>query len=366
MKLIKQIQEDAAIGSVGVGSIAAYPGAGQKKRAKKKSSGLFAGGILQRTNESLKRKPGRKIFVLENAEFDENDAEAKLKGAEKVDKAKSNCKIFGLQDDDGNTVKIYVKAGDADDFEQSLESALNSDKSVAEIVFELNKEFDIVDAEWGEIPEDEEETNVPANPQAGQNPQQPGTDQKPEQGNKDSGGEQPPSKEKGDEDAQAGDADKAGEEPPADDGDQEPPADDSVEPDDDIKGTLKDIISMLKADIEAKKAEAEAKKAEEARKAEEERHKAAAHQVKMDSEMLDAEEYFKKQKEKDKESRQMELLAKYRHAKAKDNASGDIDLDSFESAATSIVDAIFESKSQKTKKVKKVKADDFCSSSRRK
>jgi hypothetical protein len=351
MKLMKVfLREMAAGGSIGAGAIASYPAAGGKAKKKGKKSGLFAGGIISRTNEGEK---DRRRGLRESDDFDEASVEAKLKSAEKIGQNKARCKVFGLEDDDGNTVKIYVAAKDAEEFERELESALNSDKSIAEIVFDLNREYDIIDAEWGNIPEDEETPVPEARPGEGK-----GAAQKPASDLGDETGEASPEDlgKKG----SNGESDKDTDKTDADLGDLGDLGDEDLEggkigdmkDDEDVKSTLNQIIDMLKDDIEAKKAEAAAKKAEAEAKRAAAIRAAQESKARMDAELLDAEDFFKQKKEEERQRRQMEMLARYRHAISKGDDL-DLDIPALEAASIKMANKLFENFKGQTNRFKK-------------
>lgn len=327
MSLLKSLlQESGSAGTTYAGSIAVNTTGIKTTKKKSKKDPMYANGLMRRASKGLLP------YLNENDDFDEVDAEAKLKNSDKKAKNASNCKAFALEDNDGNTVKIYVKSSDADEFEKELENALTSNKSVAEIVFELNKEFDIVDAEWGEFPEDEEEEIPLSKP--GNGDKTPSSDEDMSMGPDD--GKLPPE----------GDANT--EEEPETPLESEEPAEE-LGSDDDMKSTLNQIIDMLKTDIQAKKSEAEAKKTEaEAKKAEQKRLSIEA-KSKVDAEMLDAEDYFKKKKDDEKEQRQMELLAKYRREKSMES-SDEFGIDTLESISNKMSNMMFENFKTQSKK----------------
>jgi hypothetical protein len=55
---------------------------------------------------------------------------------------------FGLETDDGNIVKVWVNAQEADAFEASLAELLGQEDDVEEVINILADKFDIVDVEW--------------------------------------------------------------------------------------------------------------------------------------------------------------------------------------------------------------------------
>lgn len=64
---------------------------------------------------------------------------------------------FGLENDEGDIIKVYVNAEQADDFEKALAAKLGEEDNIEILLSDLNKDFDIVDVIW---PDDEEEAEV--------------------------------------------------------------------------------------------------------------------------------------------------------------------------------------------------------------
>ena len=55
---------------------------------------------------------------------------------------------FGMENDDGSVIKVYVNASQADDFENALASLLGKEDDAEEVINQLANKFDIVDVEW--------------------------------------------------------------------------------------------------------------------------------------------------------------------------------------------------------------------------
>jgi hypothetical protein len=55
---------------------------------------------------------------------------------------------FGLETEDNQIVKVYIKAEEADDFEKALSQMLGKEDSIENALNELAKTFDIIDVEW--------------------------------------------------------------------------------------------------------------------------------------------------------------------------------------------------------------------------
>jgi hypothetical protein len=296
--LINTINEMAVGGSVGGGAVAATP------------SNLFGQGTLisraskdsrrkkvrtRRENEEQSANKGleliRTIDRLSEANTGENkfnmaDVLSKLDAAEKKAKVNGDTVTFGLEDEDGNVIKVHVRADQAKEFEAALANMLagqdkneddeNDSLEIAEVIFNLKDKFDIVDAEWPEITGDEEE----------QETVEPGEEEAPPEGA----------------------------EP-----EMEPDAELEMEPEKGAESALQQVIDVLKADAEAKKAEAEAKTAEARAKEAEYTAQASANKVKQEEEILDMEAYYKQKKEKEKEAKTLAQLAQYKHDQAADH-----------------------------------------------
>lgn len=274
------LKETAAAGSTSAGDVAGGHGS------------LFGGGLvdLEQTKKK-KRKMMRRlssIYVNEAINNEENfnaaDVIAKLDAAEK--KANTEDTVpFGLEDEEGNIIKVYVKAEQAEEFEDALASLLagndendddeNTPSEIAEILFNLKDKFDIIDVDWGVIEGDEQEEMEDPNAL---------------------GSEEDPNA-MGDEELGLEDEGALADEEAA-------------------KSALQQVIDMMKADADAKKAEAEARTAEARAKEAETAARVAAVKVKQEEEILDMETHEKRQKEEAKEAQQLAKLAKYKHDQA--------------------------------------------------
>ena len=157
-------------------------------------------------------------------------------------------------------------------------------KDVAEILFNLRNNFNILHVEWPAVPEDEEvnvEMDKNQEGQVGQEGQQP------------EDGTMPP---------------KEGEQ--VDDKDM--PTDMEAPAGGDDQSILFKVIDMLKADAEAKASEANARAKEAEAKEAEFAAQITGHKVKAEEEMAQAGSYFKQQKDNKKAADKLSQLAKYR------------------------------------------------------
>jgi hypothetical protein len=342
MSLLKQVvKEMVAAGGTSATSIAAYATpifAKISKNGKKKGKtsliqrltqegSLYSGGLIryERVQQSQSTAFARaNSFIAEDVtgatDFDQADVISKLEAREKKAKMDRDTTTFGLEQEDGGIVRVYVRADQADEFEEALSQMLagsdhNKDKEntsveIAEVLFKLKDKYDIVDVDWGDIQEDEQqEQTIEGGEQQGENPKEPMGDkgalnQAAEEISKDD-------KSQGDE-GEPGDKDEKSDmvvNKPEGGGDEG------------LRSTLDSIIDMLKVDAKAKAAEAQARKAEADAKQAEWTAKAAASKVKQEEDVLDMETQEKEQRELDKEAKRLAKLAKFRHEKANDYSS---------------------------------------------
>lgn len=347
MSILKDlIKETAAGGAMGGGAMAitsAQSVAGvrtplgfnkSKKKKKKGKKGGPVGNIY-----SFKFVEGYNfsdfLREMDDGDFDASDVIAKLKHSEQqAEDSGEDTSAFALEDENGQLVKVWVPDDQADDFETALEQALskgdednddeNDQKEIAEVIWHLRKDFDIVNVEWGgDIPQDEEqEVAAPAPTEGGQLPGETGAELG---GDKSETGAEPG--------AEAGAEGLGGEEGLGDEGEDGEGGDMEATPDeadelggeDDTKSTLQSIIGMMKADAEARMADANARAAEaKAREAEMSMNQ-AKEKVKQEEEILDMEAYYDKEKEEKGESDRLAKLAKYKHDLAAERGVGPTD-----------------------------------------
>lgn len=314
MSLLKKLlRENAASGAIGANSIAAVPSPLFKRKKKTMIRRITDEGSLVDGGIITTSKVGKKTFTFKDAlrtlseditggtDVDTADVVSKLDAAQKKSKIEKDTRTFGLEDDKGNVVRVYVRSDQAEEFETALEQLLagsdeNDDKQntsmeIAEVLFKLKDKFDIVDVNWGDVPQDEEE------------------EQEVEGGEGQEGQE-----------GQDGDESKNGKEGELPDGMEQDAAGaeagGSAGDESGAQSALDKVIDMMKADADAKKAEAKAREAEARAKEAEYAARAASSKVKQEEEVLDMETHEKEQKDIEKEAKQLARLAKYRHQKA--------------------------------------------------
>lgn len=323
---VGEVFENAAVGSTGANAMASVPALMFNKKRKmirrsiptQESNNHFVnysrtltkegtfnkGGILNLTKIREKGQSQLQYamsLISEDitgaTDFDVADVLSKLEAAEKKAKVEKDTVTFGLENEDGGIVRVYVRKDQADDFEQALSQLLagsdnnnddeNTSMEIAEVLFKLKDRYDIVDVDWGDIPEDEEQEQT-----VDDGNQQP----PPENGGQEQPGEENPI------DQAAG---EEGTELPSEDNTQEK-----------AKSALDSVIDLMKADAKAKQAEADARAAEARAKEAEWTAKAASAKVKQEEKILDMETHEKEIKQQDKEAKTLAKLAKYEHDKA--------------------------------------------------
>jgi len=370
MSLLKTFMEEMAAGATGAGAISTGGGyetvadyKPKKKKSKVQREGtLFSGGVVNGTKRNVLRRVmnmetvKHKMGFLESlgvdhgkTNFDSSDVLSKIDSAQKQERLNDDTTAFGLEDDEGNLVKVYVKSDQAEEFEKTLAAMLAGQladdgndtdgnanaKEIAEVLYELKDKFDIVDVEWPGVETDEEEEQEVADPaMAGGAGGAGGAE-----GGEAAGGEDMAAVDGGDLGLEGGEGELDGL------GDEEG----DMTADGDAKSALQAVIDVMKADAEAKQAEAEARTAEARAKEAEYAGQAAAHKVKREEQIFDMEAGEKEQKDRKKEAEQMAKLARFQHGKAQDaeanlsfeSVESDEDDDSEEITLRELTDLIF-------------------------
>ncbi len=330
MSLLKQLLNEIG-GVTGGGSVAAYSGS------------LFGGGTIpEKKNKNMIRrvsllKPEFKNplkdtkqgwhkvdnkftkikeslqLASDESNFDANEVLSKIDSAKRKADNYKDTVAFGLEDSDGNIVKVYVGRDQSEAFEKEIQQLLNSDNDefnysdfnsdedkdseedgmeIAELLWKLKDKYDLVDVEWEQLPEDEEEMQELSGDEEG--------DLSGEEGIGDEEGDLPGEEGMGDEE-----------------GDMMPDIDAGGE-EDTAATALQQVIDMLKADAEAKMAEANARQAEAKAKQAEYAAKAAEAKIRQEEETLEMEDYYNSRKQETDEAKRLAKLAKYKHDKAKE------------------------------------------------
>ena len=308
-----RVNEDAASGSVGSGGVAAMAtplfasmvkrsiptvttSKDKKKSKKKKGLGLQEafdnmGGMGDMGMQGQVDPSAGSPRASSKPSFDASGVVSKLKGLENKEKQDFRDTVsFGLEDDNGGLVRVSVRSEQAQDFEKALQSFMADEDDgleIAEVLFKLRDQFDIVDVQWPDVEEDEEEDMALAG-QEGEMP--PEGEMSPEGGEDLLGGEM---------------GAPAGEEQAV--------------------SVLTQVIDMMKADAEARKAEARAREAEAKTKEAESIVNQVSAKVKQEEQFLDMDTYNKAKKDEEREAKRLAQLAKWKHDMAREQGVTDDD-----------------------------------------
>jgi len=249
------------------------------KKTKKKKK-LFS-TISEADNSAAAVKP-----------FDYQETLAKLDQAVKTaGERKENVAVFGLEDDEGKIVKVYIDKDQADNFEEALGDTVFADEDepkteteIAEILYKLKDQFEIRDVVWGNIQGDEEEEFEV-------------------EGEGDLGDEEGMEGEMGDEEGMEGEMDD-------EEGMEGEMGADATEAN--ATTALQSVIDMMRADSDARKAEALARQSEAEAVIAKNAALAAQAQVEKEEDLLDMQTAEKAEKAAKKEAEQLAKLARYK------------------------------------------------------
>jgi len=334
MKNSKNIHESAAGGSVSAHSIAVRPDAGGSHRhpIKKRTDSLldFMTKFHSKVANRAQMKPVKTPFNISiNEDVSLDQIYSKLSGIENSSrKDDDNAVTYGVEDDQGNIMKITVRADQGEEFEVALAQELGDieaykmtgrggkgrDVSMAEVLFNLKQKFDVIDVEFPEIPTDKVyNADKISDPSEVAEPE---FDDDLDLGDEDE--DLGLEGEGGDEDEGEGDE---GDDLDLDDdldlGDDEDEEDEDMgeelgAEDEDEESILKSIVNMMSAEAEARKAQYEAE-AEKSRAMQAEYSmKAAKEEMHKQEDLLRMEEEQKKQKDREQEAKKLADLARYR------------------------------------------------------
>lgn len=138
-----------------------------KELKKKKSSriSIFNDYLRKFLNKNNRLGEAVSYTLIEN--YDVSDVVSRMKGLENKNMPRSSDSVtYGVEDDEGNIMKVTVKGDQAKDFENRLSMELGeietdkiygyqkSNISMAELLFKLKNDFEILDVEFPTIPSD--------------------------------------------------------------------------------------------------------------------------------------------------------------------------------------------------------------------
>lgn len=331
-ELVKQLDETAAGGSTSAGAVAGFRApigfSGTSSHTKMQRRNIptlfkrtprfgyydvnydesdfgdgFEGGgeeeeVMHKRAKRLRKRSKKPVLESYTSNFDSADVIAKLRSAQQKANHEQDVVGFALEDSEGNIVKVFVAADEAEPFERALAAELgkedtdedsdNTPLEIAEVLFNLKDRFTIADVEWPAIegdPEEEEDTADEDSLEADVNI---------------------------DVDAE-GDEVTDEEDMTADD---EMVADEEPSDSEDVKSALSSVIDLLKTQADAQKAQASASKAEAEAEEAKWNAQAAEMKLKQEEQVLDMEAYYDKKKEEKQEAERLKKLAKWKHAVA--------------------------------------------------
>lgn len=96
--------------------------------------------------------------------FDKEQFKTKIEQSAMMDEVETVT--FGLESEDGHIVKVYVKADQADDFEEALSTMLGQEDVIEDVLNILSKDYEIVDVEWPEQDQTQGEEEAGLDPMA--------------------------------------------------------------------------------------------------------------------------------------------------------------------------------------------------------
>lgn len=164
------LKETASGGTVGAGGIAVRldgkgTPASERKRLKDYLDGFNSRVVNRWKYHAVKTTP---FAIKVDEAFDLQDVLSRLRGIEGKNSkgAGSDNVTYGVEDDEGNIMKVTVRKDQADEFEATLGHELadieafsvngkeGKDVSMAELLYNLKDKFDIIDVEFPKIPTD--------------------------------------------------------------------------------------------------------------------------------------------------------------------------------------------------------------------
>ncbi len=301
MKLQSVFESMQGTGAITTASVAAPVGAAlpaskPKKRKRKmirRSIGIAESALVKFDTstallyqiEVLKEDEADHISTMVNSKIDHAQRQHTL-----ADKNVAHqTSVFGLQDADGNVIKVTVKREEANDFEQRLNSILadGEQKEISEIIYMLKDDFDIVNVDWAEpITEDDP------------------TPTKDDQLDDEVGGE---------EDSLGDDLDLPDDgEELGDDEEEDAPAVDSTSMQQSTVELLQQVVDMLKKETEVRSSEAELLSAQNRAATQEVENTAEEKELERQIELANVEEFEDKEREENKREKLVQRIARYR------------------------------------------------------
>jgi len=372
MSNTQKLNETASGGAVGAGGIAVRTDGPKISGKERKRLQQYLQSFQKKVVNRWKYAPVAPFPIRVSEAFDLQDVLSRLRGIEGKASTEGRDNVtYGVEDDEGNIMKVTVRKSQAAEFETTLAQELadieafsvtgteGKDVSMAELLYNLKDKFDIVDVEFPKIPTDvvynadkatyKATDDMPANDQVDDS-QAGGLNQPPmdgdmgDMGGGDMGGMEgeddgfgPISSKnakmdlndvEGEDDLLGGEGGDMGAGGDMEGGEMDMEGDaegveDFAEPPADEGSILDRVLDMLKAQAEAEvaKANAEAEKyrADQA----EYSARAANATIAQEEELARMEAKMEKQKEQEKQAKKLADIAKYRVSSASRVTEGD-------------------------------------------
>lgn len=163
------VSETASAGSVGAGAIAVNMSGDSSKIVPLKTMKMFMDSFNAKIKNKFEPKPCNFTIKINEA-FDMDSVFSRLSSMEKAGQPRpSEGTTFGIEDDNGNLMKVTVRADQAQEFEAEVATYLadiksniagmpaakdSTEVSMAELLFKMKDKFDIIDVEFPTIPSD--------------------------------------------------------------------------------------------------------------------------------------------------------------------------------------------------------------------
>lgn len=310
--------ENVAAGSTGAASIAGARGAMFVTSRPMPALGVVT--MSPYAPKAQQKRKAKKIKISTITESDNLDTVTTsslkdlLRQKQRDSELRDTTEVLALEDSDGAVVKVYVKKDQAEDFKAAIQSSIadaeEEGKELAEVLFDLHRDFDIVSVDWGKgsIPEDEEQTDDVTDSVDAEDKDYPDGD--------------------GIGDIEADEQTDADDTSDGDMGDEMDL--DDLSPDTtgaDVDGAidqsqlLQQILTLLTAQASAQHAKAEAEKAEADVRAAEAAGKAAQQYASHQEEVMDMENFNKRSQEEKRENQIQAKLIRYRHDLRKEDGA---------------------------------------------
>lgn len=333
----KKLNETASGGAIGSGGIAVRLDGKIIDGKERRRLQDFLRSFNKKVTNRFKYKPVTPFPITVNEAFDIQDVLSRLRGLEDRPNARQEGVTYGVEDNEGNVMKVTVRKDQAGEFETTLGHELadieafsitgqsGKDISMAELLFNLKDRFDIIDVQFPKIPTDvvynadDASFNVPDSQLSNDEvPDDDFDDMDAGMGPDDMMNLDDMDEIEGEEGEAGLDGDMGGDgelEGELDDIDADG-VEDFTEPAEPEGSILDKVLDMLKSQADAERAKAEAAAEESRAKQAEYSARASEATIAQEEELARMEADMEQQKDKEKQARKLADIAKYRVSKA--------------------------------------------------